>query len=140
MNLCDAVEMVLGLARENIISYKDACENETMNDRTDQIYACDLLEDFASNHIGDDSEFANYKSTRSELLTWAMAADYVVSTPNPWLGIEYDSKPAPRNWDKVNAWLKEWDGSQAEALQSMLEEFSSRLESVERKVNGESNE
>ena len=53
-SLCDAIEIVLSLARENIITEQQAGENGIEDERQRQVDACDHLEDFAVNFLGED--------------------------------------------------------------------------------------
>ena len=52
--LCEAIELVLELARDSILPLRDADTPELLRERARQIEACDTLEDFAVNHLGDD--------------------------------------------------------------------------------------
>ena len=54
MDIADAIQIVLELARENIISESDAELNEIEEYRDQAIEACDTLEDFTVNHLGGD--------------------------------------------------------------------------------------
>lgn len=49
MDLADAIQIVLDLARQNIIDIKYDADAHAA-----QKYACDILEDFAVNQLGDD--------------------------------------------------------------------------------------
>jgi hypothetical protein len=53
MNICDAIEIVLSLARQNALDPK-TCDPDLQNEAQRQREACDTLEDFATNHLGDD--------------------------------------------------------------------------------------
>lgn len=47
MPIADAVELVLQLARDN-------CLGDTKEEFDRQVTACNVLEDFATNHLGED--------------------------------------------------------------------------------------
>ena len=49
-----AIAIVIELARDNIISEIDAEQNDIMEYRLQAIEACNVVEDFAVNHLGDD--------------------------------------------------------------------------------------
>ncbi len=49
-----AIEIVLGLARENILTCEQAAMNEAEALRDVQIEACNVLEDFAVNQVDFD--------------------------------------------------------------------------------------
>jgi hypothetical protein len=53
MTLIDAIELVLALARQNALD-PETCDEELREEALRQREACDTLEDFAVNHLGDD--------------------------------------------------------------------------------------
>jgi hypothetical protein len=53
MKLEDAIEMVLELARENILTEGDARDNGIETERNRQFDACNTLEDFAVNILDE---------------------------------------------------------------------------------------
>lgn len=55
IELIDAIELVLALARQNILDARE-CDNndEMLAERERQIEACNTLENFAVNRLGDD--------------------------------------------------------------------------------------
>ena len=54
MKLEDAIEMVLELARENILTEGDARDNGIETERNRQFDACNTLEDFAVNILAEE--------------------------------------------------------------------------------------
>ena len=53
MTLIEAIELVLELARQNALD-PETCDNELRGEAMRQREACNTLEDFAVNQLGDD--------------------------------------------------------------------------------------
>lgn len=55
MDIKDAFAIVLDLARENILDEHAADKDEVLfEERANQIVACNMVEDFIVNQLGDD--------------------------------------------------------------------------------------
>lgn len=53
MKIEEAIEIVLELAKENILTEGDAKDNDLGNERNKQVNACETVEDFAVNVIAE---------------------------------------------------------------------------------------
>ena len=59
-----AIEIVLELARENILTEGDARDNDIEDERNRQFDACAVVEDFATNILAE--ELANFPEDEEE--------------------------------------------------------------------------
>jgi hypothetical protein len=53
LNICDHIETVLALARQNALD-PETCDPDLQDEARRQREACDMVEDFSVNHLGDD--------------------------------------------------------------------------------------
>lgn len=60
MDIADAMEIVLNLAREAAIGRREAEANGLTNEHKRQREALDLVEDFTVSHLGDDCEHGSF--------------------------------------------------------------------------------
>ena len=54
MDIATAFQIVLDLARQNIIDLDDCDCDELVDEYNRQVLACDIIEDLAVNQYGDD--------------------------------------------------------------------------------------